>query len=47
MPIFYTLINKFNVIPSKTCDIVIYIKKNIFGLGPHFWYRAPKALGIS
>ena len=25
-------------------DIVIYDKKYIFGLHPHFWHRAPKSL---
>lgn len=29
------------------CDIVIYTKKYVFGLFPHFWYSTPKTLGIS
>lgn len=26
---------------------VIYKKKYVFGLCPHFWHRDPKSLGIS
>ena len=40
-------VHELNKLLISCCDIMIYNKKNIFGLFPPSWQRAPKILGFS